>query len=37
MIEGVLVHSLKQFPDERGSVMHMLRSDAPHFQKFGEI
>lgn len=37
MIHGVLVHPLKQIPDERGKVMHMLRSDDPHFEKFGEI
>jgi len=37
MIKGVLVHSLKQIPDERGKVMHMLRCDDPHFEKFGEI
>jgi dTDP-4-dehydrorhamnose 3,5-epimerase len=37
MIEGVQIIPLKQFPDERGKVMHMLRADAPHFEKFGEI
>lgn len=37
MIEGVLVHPLKQIPDERGKVMHMLKSTDPHFEKFGEI
>jgi dTDP-4-dehydrorhamnose 3,5-epimerase len=37
MIEGVLIHSLKQIPDERGKIMHMLRIDDPHFEKFGEI
>ena len=37
MIEGVSVHTLKQIPDERGKVMHMLRADAPHFERFGEI
>jgi len=37
MIDGVLVTPLRQIPDERGKIMHMLRSDAPHFQKFGEI
>jgi dTDP-4-dehydrorhamnose 3,5-epimerase len=37
MIDGVIITPLKQFPDERGKVMHMLRSDAPHFQGFGEI
>ncbi|MBI2069762.1 MAG: dTDP-4-dehydrorhamnose 3,5-epimerase family protein [Elusimicrobia bacterium] len=37
MIEGVKVIALKQIPDERGKIMHMLRSDDPHFDKFGEI
>ena len=37
MIDGVLVVPLRNIPDERGMVMHMLRCDAPHFQKFGEI
>jgi dTDP-4-dehydrorhamnose 3,5-epimerase len=37
MIDGVSFHPLRQIADERGKVMHMLRSDAPHFQAFGEI
>lgn len=37
MIEGVAIHPLKRIPDERGSVMHMLRSDDPHFDHFGEV
>jgi dTDP-4-dehydrorhamnose 3,5-epimerase len=37
MIEGVNIQPLRQIPDERGKIMHMLRSDAPHFEKFGEI
>lgn len=37
MIHGVLVQPLKQILDERGKVMHMLRVDDPHFEKFGEI
>ena len=37
MIEGVLIHPLKQIPDERGKVMHMLKATDPHFEKFGEI
>ncbi len=36
VIEGVVVTQLKQFSDERGSVMHMLRCDAPDFTHFGE-
>ena len=37
MIEGVVVKKLEIIPDERGSVMHMLRSDDPEFEAFGEI
>jgi dTDP-4-dehydrorhamnose 3,5-epimerase len=37
MIEGVQVIPLKRIPDERGTVMHMLRSTDPHFTRFGEI
>ena len=37
MIEGVIVTPLRRIVDERGSVMHMLRTDAPHFSGFGEI
>jgi dTDP-4-dehydrorhamnose 3,5-epimerase len=36
-IEGVSVRNLRQIPDERGKIMHMLRADDPHFDKFGEI
>ncbi len=37
MIEGVFSFALKQIPDERGKVMHMLKSTDPHFEQFGEI
>ncbi|MBI2061487.1 MAG: dTDP-4-dehydrorhamnose 3,5-epimerase family protein [Nitrospirae bacterium] len=37
MIQGVQIHPLRQIQDERGKIMHMLRADAPHFEKFGEI
>lgn len=37
MISGVEIYPLKQIPDERGKIMHMLRCDAPHYEKFGEI
>jgi dTDP-4-dehydrorhamnose 3,5-epimerase len=37
MIDGVLVVPLKRIPDERGTVMHMLKCSDPHFQRFGEI
>ncbi len=37
MIDGVVVTPLKQMCDERGKVMHMLRSDGQVFKGFGEI
>lgn len=37
MIEGVRITPLRQITDERGAILHMLRSDAPHFEQFGEI
>ena len=37
MIDGVVITPLKQFPDERGKIMHMLRADDPQFERFGEI
>lgn len=37
MIEGVQVVPLRRIPDERGTVMHMLRATDPHFTQFGEI
>ncbi len=37
MIDGVLIAPLRQIPDERGKIMHMLRIDDPYFQRFGEI
>ncbi|MDP3770940.1 MAG: dTDP-4-dehydrorhamnose 3,5-epimerase family protein [bacterium] len=36
-IEGVRITPLRIIPDDRGFVMHMLRADAPHFKRFGEI
>lgn len=36
-IDGVLVTPLARIADERGTILHMLRADAPHFLGFGEI
>ncbi|MHC5022856.1 MAG: dTDP-4-dehydrorhamnose 3,5-epimerase family protein [Planctomycetota bacterium] len=36
-IEGVNVIPLARVPDERGTILHMLRHDDPHFIRFGEI
>jgi dTDP-4-dehydrorhamnose 3,5-epimerase len=35
-IEGLLLTPLRVISDERGAVLHMLRSDAPEFVRFGE-
>jgi dTDP-4-dehydrorhamnose 3,5-epimerase len=35
-IDGIILTELRQISDERGSVLHMLRSDAPEFTRFGE-
>ena len=37
MIDGVQIIPLKRIPDERGTVLHMLRNTDAHFQQFGEI
>ena len=37
MIEGVLINKLRQIPDERGAIYHMLRKDSSHFIECGEI
>ena len=36
IIEGLAVTRLRQVRDDRGSVLHMLRCDAPEFTQFGE-
>jgi dTDP-4-dehydrorhamnose 3,5-epimerase len=36
-IAGLDVVPLRIIPDERGSVMHMLRADSTHFAGFGEV
>ncbi|MBV9119918.1 MAG: dTDP-4-dehydrorhamnose 3,5-epimerase family protein [Chloroflexi bacterium] len=37
MIDGVQVVPLRRIPDERGTVMHMLKATDLHFRQFGEI
>ena len=37
MIKGVKIGKLKTFSDEKGKVMHMIKSTDDIFQKFGEI
>ncbi len=36
-IDGVSVVPLTRIVDERGAIMHMLRSDSPGFVGFGEV
>jgi len=36
-IHGVKVRQLSKIPDERGCILHMLRSDDKDFERFGEI
>ena len=36
-IDGVTINTLKQIEDDRGAVLHMMRSDSPLFLRFGEI
>jgi dTDP-4-dehydrorhamnose 3,5-epimerase len=36
-IHDVRITPLRRIPDERGAIMHMLRSDDPAFSAFGEI
>ena len=35
-IDGVTTVDLRELADEHGAVLHMLRNDAPDFDKFGE-
>ncbi len=36
-IDGVKIIQLRQIIDERGKIMHMMKSTDAHFEKFGEI
>lgn len=37
MIDGVIKTPLRQFHDDRGKVMHMLKSSDANFKSFGEV
>lgn len=37
MIDGVVVRQLTKIPDERGSIMHMIKKEDDEFNAFGEI
>jgi dTDP-4-dehydrorhamnose 3,5-epimerase len=36
-IEGVKIHPLRRIPDERGTIMHVMSSKDPWFERFGEV
>lgn len=36
-IDGVFVRPLRRIPDERGTILHVLSSTDPWFDRFGEI
>lgn len=36
-ISGVTLRPLREIPTDGGPVLHMLRSDSPEFQGFGEV
>ena len=37
MINGVIIKKLKVIPDERGSLMEILRADDEFFENFGQV
>ena len=37
MIHDVMIQPLRRIPDERGTIMHMLKNSDPWFDSFGEI
>jgi len=37
MIKGVKIATLKRIPDDRGSIMHIMKSSEPDYNTFGEV
>ena len=37
MIEGVTIRPLRKIPDERGTIMHIMKATDPEFKSFGEV
>ena len=37
MIEGVRIDELRKIPDDRGMIMHIMKSSDASYQKFGEV
>ncbi len=36
-IEGVIITPLRRIPDDRGRIMHIMKSSDPDFHQFGEV
>lgn len=37
MIDGVTIRPLRKIPDERGTIMHIMKATDPEFKEFGEV
>ena len=37
MIEGVKIQEMKRIPDDRGMIMHIMKSSDKDYEKFGEV
>ncbi|MEP2024110.1 MAG: dTDP-4-dehydrorhamnose 3,5-epimerase family protein [Reichenbachiella sp.] len=37
VIEGVIITPLRKIPDDRGRIMHIMKSSDPEFNQFGEV
>ena len=37
MIEGVIVKEMKRIPDDRGKILHIMKSSDSEYDKFGEV
>ncbi len=37
MIDGVIIKVLKRIPDDRGKILHVMKSSDEEFKAFGEV
>ena len=37
MINGVVIKSMRRIPDDRGKILHIMKSSDSEFSKFGEV
>tara|TARA_X000000368_G_scaffold414647_1_gene404881 strand:- start:1924 stop:2376 length:453 start_codon:yes stop_codon:yes gene_type:complete len=37
MIKDVIIKEMKKIPDDRGKIMHIMKSSDPNYDKFGEV